>query len=113
MAEQLKMYAVELYDSAHTSEYFHIISTNEEDAEAQARAKDCDFRKHCEVNELTSQFKGYDISIVKKAELVKCPVCKTKDLYAEEAWNAISRKDSNLMICDECATEEAFEDELL
>ena len=40
---------------------------------------------------------------------MKCPVCKTNELL-EEGLNALSRKDNETEICDECGTKEALEE---
>jgi hypothetical protein len=38
-----------------------------------------------------------------------CPKCKKNELL-EEGANALSRRDNETEICNECATKEAFED---
>lgn len=40
--------------------------------------------------------------------LKKCPMCKENDL-GEEGSNALSRKDNDTEICDDCGTQEAME----
>lgn len=39
-----------------------------------------------------------------------CPVCKVNELHEEEVMNSLSRKDNTTYICNECATQEAFEE---
>ena len=110
MNEPLKIFAVELYDRHHAPEHFHIVATDEEDAEKQARHKDGGTRQYADVNELSAQFNDYDITIVKKSKVPICPSCRTNELYTEPSWNALSRKGKNIMICSSCATAEAFEE---
>jgi RNA polymerase subunit RPABC4/transcription elongation factor Spt4 len=40
---------------------------------------------------------------------LKCPICKTNELL-EEGLNALSRKDNQTEICNDCGTQEAFDD---
>jgi superfamily II helicase len=39
-----------------------------------------------------------------------CPACNVNELHEDEVMNALSRKDNDTYICNDCATKEAFEE---
>ena len=41
---------------------------------------------------------------------MKCPSCNTNELHKDEEMNALSRKDNQTIICDECGTNESMEE---
>jgi superfamily II helicase len=69
------------------------------------------FTKDWEEGAITDkEFIGFIKNELEKVESnMKCPVCKTNDLL-EEGTNALSRKDNETEICDECGTAEAMEE---
>jgi len=47
---------------------------------------------------------------VVEMEMKKCPSCGENKLHPEEAMNALSRKDNETYICNDCGDQEAFDD---
>ena len=41
---------------------------------------------------------------------MKCPMCKTNELNADEVMNSLSRKDNQTYICNECGVKEALDE---
>jgi hypothetical protein len=39
-----------------------------------------------------------------------CPICKEKKLHDDEVMNALSRKDNETYICNDCSMGEAMDD---
>lgn len=69
--------------------------------------------KECAVNEALLEVFLEIHKVDSKETMLECPRCKKTKLHANDAYNALSRKDNKTYVCSDCGVDEALVEALI